>query len=191
MSIYLQLFLTYAKVGVMTFGGGYAMLPILKREVVDGKKWITEEELVDSYAIGQCTPGIIAVNVATLVGYNQKGILGAICATLGVIFPSIVIILSIASVLAAFSDNTYVKHAFGGINVAVCAIVTLVVAKLFKTTVKDWITALLCVATFALTYFVGVPAILCVVGAAVCGLIINGVKTAKAKKTATDGKEAK
>lgn len=191
MNIYLQLFLTYAKVGVMTFGGGYAMLPILKRELVDGKKWITEEELVDSYAIGQCTPGVIAVNVATLVGYNKKGILGAVCATLGVIFPSILIILSIASVLSAFSDNVYVKHAFGGINVAVCAIVTLVVVKLFKTTVKDWVTALLCVGTFSLTYFVGVPAILCVVGAAVAGLIICGVRNAKANKADKDGRGAK
>lgn len=191
MSIYLQLFLTYAKVGVMTFGGGYAMLPILKRELVDNKKWITEEEIVDSYAIGQCTPGIIAVNVATLVGYNKKGVLGAVCSTLGVIFPSIVIILAIASLLSAFSDNVYVKHAFGGINVAVCAIVTLVVAKLFKTTVKDWITALLCVGTFALTYFVGVPAILCVVGAALAGLIICGIKNAKAKKSDPDGREAR
>ena len=88
----LDLFLTFARVGGLTFGGGYAMLPILQREVVDKKKWATEEELADYYAVGQCTPGIIAVNVATFIGNTEAGILGGIFATLGVVFPSVVII---------------------------------------------------------------------------------------------------
>ena len=84
MSIYPDLFVTFAKVGVMTFGGGYAMLPILQREVVDNKGWATEEELMDYFAIGQCTPGVIAVNTATFIGQKQRGIAGGILATLGV-----------------------------------------------------------------------------------------------------------
>ena len=88
----LVLFLTFAKVGVMTFGGGYAMLPILQREVVENKGWATDEELTDYFAIGQCTPGVIAVNTATFIGYRYKGLAGGILATLGVISPSIIII---------------------------------------------------------------------------------------------------
>ena len=103
MNIYLELFLTFAKVGVMTFGGGYAMLPILQREVVDNKKWATEEEIMDYFAIGQCTPGIIAVNTATFIGQKYKGVLGGIIATLGVAFPSLIIISLLAGIIEAFS----------------------------------------------------------------------------------------
>ena len=103
MKLYIDLFFTFAKVGVMTFGGGYAMLPILQREVVENKGWATEEELMDYFALGQCTPGIIAVNVATFIGQKLTGILGGIIATLGVAFPSVVIISMLAGVIEAFS----------------------------------------------------------------------------------------
>ena len=99
MHVFLDMFLTFAKVGVMTFGGGYAMLPILEREVVQNKKWATEEELMNYFAVGQCTPGVIAVNTATFIGYKYRGIPGAILATAGVIFPSLVIIIIIAAFL--------------------------------------------------------------------------------------------
>ena len=95
------LFLTFAKIGVLTFGGGYAMLPILQRDVVETKHWATEEELMDYYAIGQCTPGIIAVNTATFIGSKRKGFLGGVVATLGMVFPSLVLI----SIIAAFINN--------------------------------------------------------------------------------------
>lgn len=98
----LTLFLTFAKVGVMTFGGGYAMLPILQREVVENKGWATDEELTDYFAIGQCTPGVIAVNTATFIGQKRRGILGGIVATLGVVFPSLVIIAALAGVITTF-----------------------------------------------------------------------------------------
>lgn len=120
MNILADLFLTFAKVGVMTFGGGYAMLPILQREVVETKGWVTEEELMDYFAIGQCTPGVIAVNTATFVGQKTKGILGGIIATIGVVFPSLIIISLLAGVIEAFSHLTIVQHAFGGIRVCVC-----------------------------------------------------------------------
>ena len=117
----LTLFLTFAKVGVMTFGGGYAMLPILQREVVENKGWTTDEELTDYFAIGQCTPGVIAVNTATFIGQKRRGILGGIVATLGVVFPSLVIIAALAGVIDAFSHLAWVQHAFAGIRVCVCA----------------------------------------------------------------------
>ena len=140
MNIYLDLFLTFAKVGVMTFGGGYAMLPILQREVVENKKWAAEEELMDYFAIGQCTPGVIAVNTATFIGHKYKGVLGAIMATLGVVFPSLLIISALAGVIEAFSHIAWVQNAFGGIRVCVCVLICNAVVKLFKKAVIDKIT---------------------------------------------------
>ena len=119
----LTLFLTFAKVGVMTFGGGMAMLPILQREVVENKNWATDEELTDYFAIGQCTPGIIAVNTATFIGQKRRGIPGGIVATLGLITPSIVIILIVANLLKAFRDSKYVSAAFYGLRPASTAMV--------------------------------------------------------------------
>ena len=116
----LELFLTFAKVGVMTFGGGMAMLPILQREVVENKGWATDEELTDYFAIGQCTPGIIAVNTATFIGQKRKGILGGIVATLGIVFPSLIIITLLAGLITSFSHLEWVQNAFAGIRVLPC-----------------------------------------------------------------------
>ena len=137
MNLYLDLFLTFAKVGVCTFGGGYAMLPILQREVVENKGWATEEELTDYFAIGQCTPGVIAVNTATFIGYKYKGIIGGILTTLGVVFPSLIIITLIASFLSNFAHIPTVQHALAGVNACVVALITSSVIKLGKSTVKD------------------------------------------------------
>ena len=115
---YLKLFLLFAKIGVMTFGGGYAMLPILQRELVDTRHWATEEELADYFAIGQCTPGIIAVNTATFIGHKRKGIPGGIVATLGVVFPSLIIITILAGLITTFADLPFVQNAFAGIRVS-------------------------------------------------------------------------
>ena len=148
----LELFLTFAKIGVMTFGGGMAMLPILQREVVDNKHWATEEELVDYYAIGQCTPGIIAVNTATFVGQKKKGIAGGIVATLGVVFPSLVIITILAGLITNFSHLAWVQNAFAGIQVCVCILILNAVVKLLKKSVVDKRTA----AIFGLVLVAGV-----------------------------------
>lgn len=137
MNKYLDLFLTFAKVGVCTFGGGYAMLPILQREVAEKKRWATEDELADYYAVGQCTPGIIAVNTATFVGSAQAGISGGVVATLGLVFPSVVIILIIAAFLQNFMDIAWVQHAFNGIRAGVVALILSSVVKLFRGAVKD------------------------------------------------------
>ena len=140
MNLDLDLFLTFAKMGACTFGGGYAMLPILQREVVEKKGWATDEELTDYYAVGQCTPGIIAVNTATFIGFKYKGVLGGILATLGVVFPSIVIITAIAAFLSQFDQYPVVQHALVGINAAVVALIASSALKLGKTNLKDGLT---------------------------------------------------
>ena len=121
----------------MTFGGGYAMLPILQREVVEKKGWATEEELSDYFAVGQCTPGIIAVNTATFIGYKEAGIPGGILATLGVVFPSLIIITLIAAFLSNFADIPVVRHALAGVNAAVVALIAASVIKLGRSTLKN------------------------------------------------------
>ena len=151
MNIYFDLFLTFAKVGVCTFGGGYAMLPILQREVVEKKGWATDGELTDYFAVGQCTPGIIAVNTATFIGFKYKGIPGGILATLGVVFLSLIIITAIAAFLSNFADIPMVRHALAGINAAVVALIASSVVKLGKSTLKNGaaIAIFLCVLVLA------------------------------------------
>ncbi len=175
----LELFFTFAKVGVMTFGGGYAMLPILQREVVDNKKWATEEELVDYFAIGQCTPGVIAVNTATFIGKKNHGITGGIIATLGVVFPSLIIISLLAGVIEAFSHLVWVQHAFGGVRVCVCVLILNAVVKLYKKSVLDKTTLLVFIAVTIGSTFTDLSPVVFVLVAAVLGILVNirrGVK---------------
>lgn len=137
MNIYLDLFLTFARIGVCTFGGGMAMLPILQREIVEKRGWATDEELTDYYAIGQCTPGIIAVNTATFIGYKLRGNSGGVFATLGVVFPSVVIITLLAAFLSSFADIPVVQHALAGVNACVVALIAASVVKLGKSSLKN------------------------------------------------------
>jgi chromate transporter len=167
------LFLTFVRIGAFTFGGGYAMLPLLQKEVVEKRHWATEEELMDYFAIGQCTPGVIAVNTATFIGFKKKGILGAIAATLGVIAPSIVIILILAAFFNHFADYPIVQHAFNGIRIAVCATVAVSIFKLAKKGIVDWITLLILIAAFCATFFLGISSIYIVVGAALLGIVVR------------------
>ncbi len=189
MNIYLKLFATFARIGACTFGGGYAMLPILQREIVEKYGWATDEELTDYYAIGQCTPGIIAVNTATFVGHKTAGILGGILATLGLVFPSLVIICIIAAFLQNFAELTLVQHAFAGIRACVCVLILNSVLKLRKSTVIDRPTTVLFLVALGLALVsnfgnpTGVlgyllsPAVL-VVLAGLCGLGLKGGKRA-------------
>lgn len=175
MNIFLDLFVTFAKVGVMTFGGGYAMLPILQREVVDRKHWATEEELMDYFAIGQCTPGIIAINTATFIGQKNKGTLGGICATLGMVFPSLIIISLLAGVIETFSHLAWVQHAFAGIRVCVCILILNAVTKLFKKAVVDYPTLIIfCVVTLG-SLFTPVSPVVFVILAALAGIVIKNL----------------
>ena len=150
MHILIDLYLTFTKVGAMMFGGGYAMLPILQREIVDNKKWSTADQLADYYAVGQCTPGVIAVNTATFIGSQQAGIAGGIAATLGVVTIPAILILIIAAFLSSFMDSVIVAHAFNGIRACVTALILASVIKLFKGSVKDWPTRIIYITVLAL-----------------------------------------
>lgn len=171
MNVLLKLYATFFRIGLVMFGGGYAMLPLLQAEIVQKHKWTTEEELLNYFAVGQCTPGIIAVNTATFVGYKQKKIGGAIMATLGMISPSIIIILLIATVLDRYADNVWVGHAFAGIRVAVCALVLSSIVKLWKSGVKNKWGILLFLIAFVLVAFVDVSTVWLVIGAILVGLV--------------------
>ena len=180
MKLLVQMFLTFAKVGVMTFGGGYAMLPILQREVVENKGWATEEELMDYFAIGQCTPGVIAVNTATFIGQKLKGTFGAIFATLGVVFPSLVIISLLAGVIEAFSHLVWVQNAFGGIRVCVCVLIANAVVKLYKKAVVDIPTFVIFLLVALGSIFLPVSPVIFVLIAAVAGIILKAMGGKKA-----------
>ena len=176
MHIYLDLFATFFRTGACTFGGGYAMLPILQRDVVEKKGWATEEELTDYFAIGQCTPRVIAVNTATFIGYKYKGIPGGIVATLGIVCPSILIITIIALFLRSFADLPAVAHAFAGIRACVCVLIFNAVLKIWKSTVIDLPTALIFITVFLLSVFLGLSPALMVVVAGLVGLGLKRVR---------------
>lgn len=177
----IELFLAFARIGLLTFGGGYAMLPMLQREVVEKNGWATEEELMDYYAVGQCVPGVIAVNTAVFVGTKIKGLAGAISASLGVITPSILIIVAIAALISNFSDLDIVQNAFAGIRVGVCVLIFSAVAKLFKKAIFDKFTFVLFAAFFALSLFTDLSPVLFVIISAAAGIILFILKGERGK----------
>lgn len=166
-----ELFLSFAKIGAFTFGGGYAMLPMLQKEVVDKHHWTTETELLDYYAVGQCTPGVIAVNTATFIGYKERGVLGGIITTAGVVAPSFLIILIVAAFINNFADNPYVIHALAGIKVAVAALVLNAVVSLWKKGIKDILGICIFILTLGLSLFLPISPIWVVVAAIAFGLL--------------------
>ena len=175
----LSLFLTFAKVGVMTFGGGYAMLPILQREIVENKGWATEEDLTDYFAIGQCTPGIIAVNTATFVGQKVRGNIGGIIATLGVVFPSLVIITALAGIISTINHLAWVKNAFAGINVCVGILIFNAVVKLWKKSVIDKATLVIFVLVSLGAVMTDLSPVVFVLAAAVAGIVLRNLGVSK------------
>ena len=172
---YWELFWAFAKVGVMTFGGGAAMLPILQREIVEKRQWAAEEELVDYYAIGQCTPGIIAVNTATFIGQKRRGVSGGIVASLGMVFPSLVIIMLLAGLITNFAELQWVKSAFAGIRACVCVLIFNAVTKLWKKAVTDKASLVLCLLVFVLSVFLDLSPVLFVVLCAAAGIFVTKV----------------
>jgi len=170
---YLELFISFAKVGVMTFGGGYAMLPILQNEICDNKHWAEDSEIMDYYAIGQCTPGVIAINVATFIGKKRKGILGGIIATLGMAFPSLVIISIIAALISNFMDIAWVQNAFSGIRICVCVFIFNAVIKLWKSAVVDKITIVIFAIVFLGSVFLNLSPIIYVITSAIAGILFT------------------
>lgn len=173
MNIFLQLFCTFFKIGSLTFGGGLAMLPMLKREIVDAKHWATEDELIDYYSIGQCTPGIIAINTATFIGYKIKGKVGAIFSTFGIVCPSLIIIICIASFIKNFLHIQWVIYAFGGIKIAVSCLVFDTLITFFKKNIKSKIDFLLLIISFSLNLFLKISPIYIIFLCIVFSLIIS------------------
>ena len=169
----LDLFFTFFRIGAVTFGGGYAMLPILQREVVEKKKWASDEELVDYFAIGQCTPGVIAVNTATFIGRKNRGVVGGVVATLGVVSPSVVIISVIAALINNFANIGWVQDALGGIRVCVCVFILNAVIKLIKSAVTDKATLVLYLVLFAVAVLFDISPIYSVVISGVLGVLIT------------------
>ena len=176
MKIYLELFWAFFQIGALTFGGGYAMLPMIQKEIVEKHHWATDDEIIDYFAIGQLTPGIIAVNTATFVGYKTKGILGGIFATLGVVTPSIMIITIIAAFLKNFMDYEIVQHAFGGIRVAVCVLISIAIMKLAKKNIKNNTGIIIAVLVFLLVTFTNISSVYVIIGAIIFGLLWKGGK---------------
>ena len=169
----INLFLAFVKVGGLTFGGGYAMLPILQREIVEKNNWATDKELMDYYAIGQCTPGVIAVNTATFIGQKTRGIIGGIIATLGVVVPSLVIITIIAAFISNFSHLAIVKNAFAGVRVCVCVLIFNAVIKLWKSSVVDKATLIIFIGIFLGSAFTNLSPVLFVIITAIAGIIVK------------------
>lgn len=173
MNTLLELYLTFFKMGLFTFGGGYAMLPLLEREVVDKKGWASHEEILDYYAIGQSTPGIIAINTSTFCGYKVGGNIGGIVASLGFISPSIIIISIIAKFLQSFSHLAIIQHAFAGIRVAVCALVFYSVLKMIKKDANTGLKFMVFVLTFVAIGFLSISPIVVVVTVGVFGILLG------------------
>ncbi|MBR1584110.1 MAG: chromate transporter [Clostridia bacterium] len=189
MNTLLDLYWTFAKIGCVTFGGGYAMLPILERELVDKRHWTTMDDLRDYFSIGQCTPGIIALNVSTFIGEKRDGAKGALAATVGFLSGPIVIILIIAAFLTNFAQLEVIQHAFAGIRVCVCVLIVQAVLRLWKKSVVDAFTLALYLIIFVLNAFSGVlpvkiPAAVLVILAGAAGIIASMMKNRKAGKKA-------
>ncbi len=167
----IELFIIFFQIGGFTFGGGYAMLPIIQEEIVQKRNWATDEEVIDYYAIGQCTPGIIAVNTATFIGYKRKGVLGAIVATLGLVTPSLIIITTIAKFFKHFQEYKMVQYALGGIQVVVVALIMNSVSNMFKQAVKDWLGVLLFIVSFLIIAFLHLSPIAIIIPSAIIGIL--------------------
>ena len=187
----LDLYLTFVRIGCVTFGGGYAMLPILERELADKRHWTTLDELQDYFAIGQCTPGIISLNVSTFIGEKRHGVKGALAATAGFLTGPILIILIIAMFLRNFAQEPLVQHAFAGIRVCVCVLILQAVLRLWKKSVTDPFSLGLYLAVFVLHAFSGVlpfriPAALLVLLSGVAGILAAEFKNRNHKAKGAD-----
>lgn len=167
----LDLYWTFFKIGISTFGGGYAMLPLLSREIVDNKKWASNDEILNYYALGQCTPGIIAVNTSTFIGYKIKGIIGAIFATFGFISPSLLIILLIANLIDSFAHLSILQHAFSGIRLAVCALIILTLIKLIKSNLNNYIKIIIAILSMISIVCFNISPVLITIIAFILGLV--------------------
>ena len=171
-----EIYIIFFKMGAVTFGGGYAMLPILRREIVENRNWLTEEKVMDFYAISQGLPGIIAINVSVFIGYARHKVCGAVSAALGMVSPCIIIITIIAMCLSNFQDNIYVRNALSAISVCVCALILDSVISMWKKGVKDIFGAILFVLMLGCMVFTNISPIILVISAAILGVLAKSFK---------------
>jgi chromate transporter len=169
---YLELFLTFLKLGCITFGGGYAMIPVVDRELIKKKGWVTMDEVMDYYTIAQITPGIIAVNLSTFVGYKKKGPLGGMLTTLGFIIPGVTLLVVAAFFISSIEDYPVVSHAFTGIRIAVGALILDTVVKMVKGIFKDWKALIIYIVAFILSVVWGASPMLIILGAGLVGFFV-------------------
>lgn len=188
---YFELYYAFAKIGTFTIGGGLAMMPMMQKELIEKRHWITEEDLIDYYAVGQSTPGIVAVNVATFVGFRQAGILGGIVATLGMVTPSLVIITILAGLISSIDEYPLVQKALRGINVAVAALLTSVIVKFAKKTIKNGKHLIFMLISFSFVFWLKVPSFWIILGALICGVLLTYKNLQKAKKENIQGQREK
>ena len=186
MKEYIDLFWTFLKIGAVSFGGGYAMVPVLERELIKGKGWVTMEEVMDYYTIAQVTPGIVAINVSTFIGNKRKGFLGGIISTIGFIIPGITLITIISFFISRFAENKIVHHAFAGIRVAVGALILNTVFRIFKGFYKELKSTALFIIAFAVSAFFKQSPVYTVLGAGILGWLLYSPKKPKEQ---SDGKE--
>ncbi len=177
-----QLFFTFFKIGAFTFGGGYAMIPLIQKEAVEKKAWVTDDDILEIIAIAESTPGPVAINSATFVGYRTCGILGAVCATFGVVLPSFVIILAISYVLKEFQELKPVQYAFNGIRVGVLALLFKALWNMYKKSPKGWVAYVVMAAAFVLTAFLKISIFPVLIGCAVFGLVTSYSMERRAQK---------
>ena len=179
-----QLFSAFMRIGAFTFGGGYAMLPMLERECVEKTGWVERDELLDYFAIGQCTPGVIAVNTATFIGKKQRGFWGAFVATAGVVLPSFLIICALTALISGFAEIRWVRYALRGIRVAVGVLILNTVIKLIRQKVNNLFGIILCVLAFAVVVqpFIDISPVFVVIAAALAGIARGFIIEKKNKK---------
>lgn len=184
-----NLYFSFAKIGTFTIGGGLAMMPMMQSELIQKRKWITDEELIDYYAVGQSTPGIVAVNVATFVGYKQMGIIGGVFATLGMITPSLVIIMILASLINSINDFPIIQKALKGINVAVAALLTSTIINFMKKTIKKFTNAIFMMISFLLVFVFKLPSFWIILFALLIGVVLTYKEKKKVAAVEEDSKK--
>ncbi len=167
-----RLFFTFFKIGAFTFGGGYAMMPLLREEVVEKHEWIDDEEMLDIFAISESTPGPVAINMATFLGYTKAGFWGSFFATLGVVLPSVIVILLVSKAYDAFRTNIWVDRAFKGVQAAVSVLLINNVIKLLSRYKGDKLSLVLAFAAFVLLLFFKVKAIYMIIAAILAGVVL-------------------
>ncbi len=188
MEKFFEIFLTFFKLGTFSFGGGYAMIPLIEREVCRNKKWIDKEDLYDVFAVSEALPGAIALNASTFVGYRVAGIPGAVAALLGNLLPSVLIVWVLVAAFLQVKDNAYVQNAMNGIRPAIIALITFAAYKIGKSGIKDRITPFIFVGAFAACYFFHLPPMPVIICAALTGLAVGAVKAHKAHKSGGEQK---